>query len=391
MLGPRTARSAALLLAPALLLALATCEDAKSPTEVTPDRPAAALATTQSGVTAQGTIPLPINQSIASSGIAFGITQTGTGQSGVFKIANSANTATALFAQSNGSGKSLYVKATGTGTAGTFENSNAGSGSNTLYAISAGSGNTISSVNTGAGVAGSFVKTSSTSSSAALYAQTAGSGSAVRAVTSGTGNSGYFEKGSGTQGGAALFARNAGISLAANFVINNSNNLADAMFVYTNGGGWAGHFQGSGSAAKGVLIETGGGAGLQVIGGTKNAVVKTTSGSRALYTEEATEVWFADYGFGKLEHGRARILLDPTFAETINPDEPYHVFVQPYGDAELYVRDRTSLGFVVMARAGSDQEAEFSYRIVARRRGFEHERLAPAPWADAPRIDPRDR
>jgi hypothetical protein len=110
-------------------------------------------------------------------------------------------------------------------------------------------------------------------------------------------------------------------------------------------------------------------------------VVHTPSGAKALYTEESTEVWFTDYGFGTLENGRARILFDPAFAQTINPDEPYHVFLQSYGDAELYVRERTPLGFEVVARAGAPN-AKFSYRIVAKRLHFEGARLEPAPWAD---------
>ena len=62
-------------------------------------------------------------------------------------------------------------------------------------------------------------------------------------------------------------------------------------------------------------------------------------------------------------------------------DEPYHVFVEPYGRAELYVAERTSLGFVVEALQG-DPAVEFSYRVVAKRKGFESKRLEPAPWAD---------
>ena len=38
------------------------------------------------------TIPLPINQSKATSGVLFGLTQTGTGPAGVFKITNAAST-----------------------------------------------------------------------------------------------------------------------------------------------------------------------------------------------------------------------------------------------------------------------------------------------------------
>ncbi len=203
----------------------------------------------------------------------------------------------------------------------------------------------------------------------------------MRGLATGSGNAGYFEKASGTNGGAALLARARGITGAANFVINNPSSFADAAYIYTDGTAWAGHFVAASTTGKGVLVETRGGAGLQVVGGSKNAVVGTLTGARALYTEESTEVWFTDYGFGRLEQGRARILLDPVFAQTIDPAEPYHVFVQAYGDAEIYVTDRTPTGFVVQLRAG-DPGVEFSYRLVAKRLGFEGQRLERAPWAD---------
>ena len=38
---------------------------------------------------------------------------------------------------------------------------------------------------------------------------------------------------------------------------------------------------------------------------------RTEDGSRLLYSEEATQVWFADYGFGKLKGGVATIPIDP--------------------------------------------------------------------------------
>ena len=56
--------------------------------------------------------------------------------------------------------------------------------------------------------------------------------------------------------------------------------------------------------------------------------------------------------------------------------------MQPYVDAEFYVAERTPLSLVVALRGG-DPGAEFGYRVVAKRRGFEGERLERAPWADA--------
>jgi hypothetical protein len=101
-----------------------------------------------------------------------------------------------------------------------------------------------------------------------------------------------------------------------------------------------------------------------------------------LYTEESTEVWFTDYGFGELDDGVAIVPIDPKFAQTVNlEDEAYHVFVQVYGDAEVYVSNRTPTQFEVRLRDG-DLNTEFSYRIVGKRSGYENHRLERAPWAD---------
>jgi len=144
--------------------------------------------------------------------------------------------------------------------------------------------------------------------------------------------------------------------------------------------GWAGLF--TTSSGNGVYISAPSGKiGLNVAGGTKNAVVRTNDGSRLLYTEESAEVWFTDYGFGKLQNGAAVITIDPVFAQTVNLNEPYHVFVQAYGNASLYVTNRTATGFEVRLHDG-DPNVEFSYRIVAKRLGYEDQRLERAPWAD---------
>lgn len=143
--------------------------------------------------------------------------------------------------------------------------------------------------------------------------------------------------------------------------------------------GWAGHFT---SVSNGVAIYAAPGqVGLVVQGGSKNASVPTSDGDRLLYSEESTEVWFSDYGFGQLENGITLVKIDPTYAETVNLGKPYHVFLQAYGEAELYISKRDVDSFEVRAiRESVDQNAEFSYRIVGIRLGFEDYRLEPAPW-----------
>jgi hypothetical protein len=131
---------------------------------------------------------------------------------------------------------------------------------------------------------------------------------------------------------------------------------------------WAGWFN---SQGHGLHIEAGTGKiGLEVSNGTKNAVVQTSEGSRLLYTEESTAVWFTDYGFGKLKQGEVLVPLNALFAETVNLNDPYHVFVQSYGNAELYVSERAPTHFKVKSRRGKP-DTEFSYRIVAKRLGYE--------------------
>jgi hypothetical protein len=93
-----------------------------------------------------------------------------------------------------------------------------------------------------------------------------------------------------------------------------------------------------------------------------------------LYAEESSEVWFADYGFGRLQNGRAIVPIDSLFAQTVSLQQPYHVFLQAYGDSALYVSNRTNTYFEVRGAA----DIEFSYRLVAKRLGFEGKRLDAA-------------
>lgn len=229
----------------------------------------------------------------------------------------------------------LYVKADGTGNVADLIQDNSGNSAKTLYAE-----------NKGLGRAGHFRITNSSSTSDSVAASTQGSGNALVGYTTGSGN---------------------------------------ALNASTTGSGWAGYFQGLGASSNGVYISTGSGSqGLQVVGGSKSAVVKTSQGARALYSEEATEVWFTDYGFGRLENGRVAIQIDPLYMETVNLGEPYHVFIQ-VNDPDcqgVAVANRTATGFEVVELRNGRSDAEFSYRIVARRRGFEGERLEHREMAD---------
>jgi len=203
---------------------------------------------------------------------------------------------------------------------------------------------------------------------------------------------GVFGKTGGTAPHAGVKGQNTGTGygvygisfngVAGYFAITNRASTKTALMAVTSGNGWAGQFVAKGAQGRGVYISTPiGNQGLEVVGGLKNAVVATSQGARSLSAEESTGVYFTDYGFGKLKDGQAVIKIDPVFAETVNLNQDYFVFLQPYAKAELYVSQTGPKAFEVRLNTG-DPEARFAYRLVGKRRGFEQARLQPAPWAD---------
>jgi hypothetical protein len=113
-----------------------------------------------------------------------------------------------------------------------------------------------------------------------------------------------------------------------------------------------------------------------VVHGLKSAAVPHPDGRyRLLYCIESPESWFEDFGKGTLHNGRAEIRLDPDFAAVVDADD-YHVFLTEYGASSgLFVTEQRATGFVVQTeQAGSS--STFSYRVVARRRDINAERMA---------------
>ena len=113
--------------------------------------------------------------------------------------------------------------------------------------------------------------------------------------------------------------------------------------------------------------------------GNITPAVAIDGGSRkvALNSIAAAEEWFEDAGNGKLTNGSAAVHLDPTFAQTVNSNVEYHVFLTPKGDCEgLYVSNETTSGFEVRELRHGRSNVGFDYRIMAKRRGHENIRLA---------------
>ena len=124
-----------------------------------------------------------------------------------------------------------------------------------------------------------------------------------------------------------------------------------------------------------------------MVTGVKNAVVPTENGEwRRYYVEEATEIYFNDYGTARLEQGRAFIQYEPLFRETVtmSPEHPPMIFIQMNGETNGVYVQKLENGFMVIENLGGSSNAQFDYRIMAKRKGYENDRLEKA---NAPNIE----
>jgi hypothetical protein len=120
----------------------------------------------------------------------------------------------------------------------------------------------------------------------------------------------------------------------------------------------------------------GGDGDLSCTGQMKSLV--STSGAHKVetYAPQSAENWMEDYGTGAMERGVSVVKIDSAFAETISQSADYHVFITPRGDSKgLYVINATAAGFEVRESGGGTSSLTFDYKIVAKRRGYESQRL----------------
>ena len=174
--------------------------------------------------------------------------------------------------------------------------------------------------------------------------------------------------------------------------------------ISVNNNAWAGRFDGNGDAVNGRALYVTGYSNFEgymsvggnfICWGSKSAAVQinnltdnevsSSDDWRLVYCVESPEVWFEDFGYGKLNNGSVTIQLDEIFAKTINTNSPYHVFITPYGDSkQLYVTNRTANSFTVVESGGGSSSIEFSYKIVAKRLHYENKRLEKILSPDNP-------
>ncbi len=135
---------------------------------------------------------------------------------------------------------------------------------------------------------------------------------------------------------------------------------------------YGGYFQVDGGAFVRVGGYDGGGTAYKINGtGGVSTIVEDENGDEVnMFAPEAPEVLFTDYGQGRLEDGKARIKLDPTWSKNVVVDEdhPLRVFVQVEGECKgVYVTEKSKDGFTVVELGEGSSNVPFTYKVVANR------------------------
>lgn len=123
-------------------------------------------------------------------------------------------------------------------------------------------------------------------------------------------------------------------------------------------------------------LDTSGGiiaGGSMQVYGTKNRIVETENyAERLQYCYETPTPMFGDVGEGAIDKtGKCYVWLDDVFAETIDTDVQYQVFLQAYGEGNVYVNERSPSYFVVCGTPG----LAFGWEIKAVQKNYNMIRL----------------
>ena len=248
----------------------------------------------------------------------------------------------------------------------------------------------------GVAVAGS-IQTGNSAGFPAVYGEYLGSGlgNGVRGVYDGTASGlsrcgvlGFCDGSASVNGGAGVYGFNAiaggnsrigvignydaanaygmgVIGLGPGGAIPSGNSDFGVVGWVTNNSNYSGYFNGNHVVAN----------------GTKSGSVPTSKGNQLLYVTETPEVWFEDIGGGTLRNGEATINLDPLFLETVVIDAQHkmRVFIQMEGESEEVFVTPGSTSFKVKERNNGTSNADFSYRVMAKRVHFQDHRFGNDP------------
>lgn len=128
------------------------------------------------------------------------------------------------------------------------------------------------------------------------------------------------------------------------------------------------------------------GTGDVYLHGQMHSFLRTAGGATvSSYTPKSSQPTVEDTGTAQLTAGAATVMLDPTFAATIDQSAAYRVFLTPDGDTHgLFVAQKTPRGFSVRETQGGHSTLAFDYRIVATGQGQVGKRMMLQPAAEVP-------
>jgi len=111
---------------------------------------------------------------------------------------------------------------------------------------------------------------------------------------------------------------------------------------------------------------------FKVIGpGSNSTLINDSDGSpRIMFSPEAPEILFQDFGIGQLVNGQVRINIDPILKGSlyIDNEHPLKVYVTLEGECNgIYVTNKSADGFTVKELQGGTSNVAFSWQIVANR------------------------
>jgi hypothetical protein len=168
-----------------------------------------------------------------------------------------------------------------------------------------------------------------------------------------------------------------GDNIDAAYFANNSSVFPTVAVVNFNAGGKTGLFKTLMATSADGTCGIGGKGDMTCTGQIKS-LTTTDGGSHQVetYAVQSPENWMEDFGSGRLENGTAVVQIEAVFGQTVSETADYHVFLTPKGDSRgLYVTNETPTSFEVHESGGGSSSLAFDYRIVAKRRGFEAQRL----------------
>lgn len=237
---------------------------------------------------------------------------------------------------------------------------------------------------------GTAVLATSNAGGTAVSAQSSGLSPAVEAFQSGTGPGLQADSDSGGMG-AAIFG--GGVDSQGNRIpvllvksVNASGQTTDIIQAFNN------HqpdptevlrLSGAGNLTITGKIFTAGSC-------SSGCAQSGPNGRRVVsYAPSESQPSIEDFGKAQMVDGRAYVRIDPAFANVIDKNSDYLVFITPEGDSRgLYITQKSAAGFAVRENGSGRSSLAFDYRIVAKPFGDDSERLPTIVMRDRPAAQP---